>query len=125
MALQNTRPVFLDLLKIKLPLMGLLSIAHRITGALLFLSIPVLLTLLSISLSSAAGFAQSVTIIQTLPFKLFALLLLWALLHHLIAGIRYLLIDLDMGVDLPQARASAITVFISGVLLAILGGFLL
>lgn len=125
MALQSTRPVFLNLLKIKLPLMGLVSIAHRITGVLLFLSIPVLLTLLGLSLSSAAGFAQSVTLIQTLPFKLFALLVLWAFLHHLLAGIRYLLIDLDLGVDLPQARTSAITVFISGVLLAIVGGLLL
>ncbi|MEN8177398.1 MAG: succinate dehydrogenase, cytochrome b556 subunit [Pseudomonadota bacterium] len=125
MSLQSTRPVFLNLLKIKLPMMGLVSIAHRITGVLLFLSIPVLLYLLGLSLSSADGFAQSVTIVQSLSFKLFALLLLWALLHHLLAGIRYLLIDLDIGANLPEARTSAISVFIGGVLLAVAGGFLL
>ncbi len=123
MALQDTRPVFLNLLKIKLPLMGLVSIGHRITGVLLFLSIPVLLYLLGLSLSGEAGFAQAVTIIQSLTFKLFALLVIWSLMHHLLAGIRYLLLDLDIGVQLPQARTSAITVFIGGLLLALAGGF--
>ena len=125
MAQQSKRPVFLNLLKIKLPLMGLVSIAHRITGVLLFLSIPVVLYLLGLSLSGEAGFVQSAAIVQSLIFKLFAVLVIWALMHHLFAGIRYLLLDLDIGIDLPQARTSAIVVFISGLLLAIAGGLLL
>ena len=125
MAQQSKRPVFLNLLKIKLPLMGLVSIAHRITGVLLFLSIPVVLYLLGLSLSGEAGFVQSAAIVQSLIFKLFAVLVIWALMHHLFAGIRYLLLDLDIGIDLPQARTSAIIVFIIGLLLAIVGGLLL
>ncbi len=125
MTQNSKRPVFLNLLKIKLPLMGLVSIGHRITGVLLFLSIPVLLYLLGLSLSGEAGFSQSVAITQSLIFKLFAILVIWSLMHHLFAGIRYLLLDLDIGIDLPQARTSAIVVFISGLLLAIAGGLLL
>ena len=115
---RSTKPVFLNLLQIKLPWMGLVSILHRITGLLLFLAIPLCFYLLELSLHGEAGFNQVVAIMQSLPFKLFALVLLWVFLHHLLAGIRFLLIDLDIGVNLPRARQSAVSVFISGLLLA-------
>ncbi|MDJ0807284.1 MAG: succinate dehydrogenase, cytochrome b556 subunit [Gammaproteobacteria bacterium] len=125
MARLTQRPVFLNLLKIKLPLMGLVSIGHRITGVVLFLSIPLLLYLLGLSLSGPEGFAQTAAIVQSIGFKLLAFVLFWALLHHLLAGIRYLLLDLDVGIDLPEARTSALSVFIGGAVLAVMGGFLL
>ena len=125
MALQNTRPVFLNLLQIRLSWMAIVSIAHRISGLLLLFFIPVMLTLLGLSLSGAQGFTQTMAIVQGLPFKLLALLVLWAFLHHLLAGIRFLLIDLDIGVYLQQAKVSAVTVLISSISLAILVGLLL
>jgi succinate dehydrogenase / fumarate reductase cytochrome b subunit len=115
---RSTKPVFLNLLQIKLPWMGLVSILHRITGVLLFLAIPLCFYLLGLSLDGEAGFNQVVTIMQSFPFKLFSLALLWVFLHHLLAGIRFLLIDLDVGVNIPRARQSAVSVFISGLLLA-------
>jgi succinate dehydrogenase / fumarate reductase cytochrome b subunit len=121
---QNTsRPVFLNLFQIKLPVTGLVSIAHRISGLILFLGLPIALYLLGLSLSNEAGFKQTVTIMQGLPFRLLALLVIWALLHHLLAGLRFLLIDLEIGLDRPYARASAYMVIISGLVLALLAGF--
>ena len=115
---QNTKPVFLNLLQIKLPWMGIASILHRVTGVLLFLAIPLAFYLFGRSLEGESGFNQVVGVLGSLPFKLLTLLLLWVLLHHLLAGIRFLLIDLDIGVTLPQARHSALGAIISGVLLA-------
>lgn len=104
--------------------MGWVSIIHRATGALLFLSIPLLLYLLGLSLSSAEGFARVTAVVGSLPFRLVGLLLIWAVMHHLLAGLRFLLIDLDLGVDLSKAKASALGVIVGGVALAIVGGLL-
>ena len=125
MAQTNSRPVFLNLLQIKLPVTGLVSIAHRISGLLLFISLPIALYLLGLSLSSEAGFQRSVAILQSLPLRLLALLAIWALLHHLLAGLRFLLIDLDLGVHKTPARASAFSVLLGGVVLTLLAGWLL
>ena len=121
----SPRPVFLNLLQIKLPVTGVVSIAHRISGVLLFISLPIALYLLGLSLSSEAGFQRSVAILQSLPFRLLALLVSWALLHHLLAGLRFLLIDLDIGVRKTPARASALGVIVSGVVLTLVAGWLI
>jgi succinate dehydrogenase / fumarate reductase cytochrome b subunit len=125
MSHNSPRPVFLNLLQIKLPVTGVVSIAHRISGMLLFFCLPAALYLLGLSLSSEAGFQRSVAIVQSLPFRLLALLVIWALLHHLLAGLRYLLIDLDIGVRKTPARASALSVIVGGLVLALLAGLLL
>ena len=106
-ALKKKRPVYIDLVRIRLPLPGFVSILHRISGILLFLLAFWLLALLDRSLASPEGFAQvRETIAQ--PFaKLVLLVAGWAFLHHFCAGIRYLLIDMHIGVDLPTARASS------------------
>ena len=125
MAHTNSRPVFLNLLQIKLPVTGVVSIAHRISGMLLFISLPIALYLLGLSLSSEAGFELTAAIVRSLPFRLLALLALWAVLHHLLAGLRFLLIDLDIGVRKNPARASAFGVIVGGVLLTLFAGLLL
>jgi succinate dehydrogenase / fumarate reductase cytochrome b subunit len=125
MSQNNPRPVFLNLLQIKLPVTGVVSIAHRISGMLLFISLPVVLYLLGLSLSGEAGFQQAVAILQGLPLRLLALLVIWALLHHLLAGLRFLLIDLDIGVHKISARASAFSVIVGGVVLTLVAGLLL
>ena len=120
MSLTAKRPRFLDLRKIRLPLPGLISILHRISGILMVLSIPVAIYLLDLSLCDKAGFASANAYAQTLLFKLAATLILWSLSHHLCAGIRFLLLDLDIGIDRQQARQSSITVLIASGILTLL-----
>jgi len=122
----HDRPVFLNLLQIRLPIAGFMSILHRASGLLLFLLIPGLLFVLDRSLSSPEGFAMVRDwLAAPLPLAGFYLLL-WALTHHLLAGIRYLLLDIHVGVDRPYYRQSAwLVVIVSPLLAALLLGALL
>ncbi len=125
MARQTKRPVFLNLFQIKLPAAALLSVAHRATGIVMFLLIPFCIYLLEMSVSDETGFHQVLAMIDSLPFQILLFLMLWILLHHLLAGIRYLLIDMDIGVDRIVARKSAWLVIFSGFASASLLGALL
>jgi succinate dehydrogenase / fumarate reductase cytochrome b subunit len=100
-----------QILQYKLPPPGMVSILHRVSGALLFLALPLLLWLFDLSLMSELSFARLVEVGSHWFVKLVLLLLLWAFLHHLIAGIRYLLLDLHVGVEKSAARTSALAVF--------------
>jgi succinate dehydrogenase / fumarate reductase cytochrome b subunit len=105
------RPVYLNLIRIRLPLPGLVSILHRISGAVLFLfAIPLVLFAMQTSLESADGFANLKSTFAHPLCKLVLVGLLWAYLHHFFAGIRYLLIDLQVGDDLTPARQSSVVV---------------
>ena len=99
------------LLTYRLPLPGVVSIMHRISGAALFLMLPLLLWLFDLSLMSEISFARLSGITANVFFKLLLALLIWGFIHHLVAGIRYLLLDLHLGIDLKSARASAIAVY--------------
>ncbi len=111
-AAKKKRPVYLNLVQIRLPLPGFVSILHRISGALLFLSGIWLLFMLDRSLASEAGF-QSVRHYVGFPVvKLSLLGLIWAYCHHFCAGIRYLFLDLNKGLDLPAARMSSWAVLV-------------
>ncbi len=105
--LVSQRPVFLDLLRIRLPLPGWVSIGHRVSGAALLLALPLAVGLLGLSLSGPEGFAEARAILSSLPARLLGMLLLWGLFHHLFAGIRFLLLDLHWGLPLAQARLTA------------------
>jgi succinate dehydrogenase / fumarate reductase cytochrome b subunit len=105
--IKKARPKHLDLGKIKLPLPGFVSILHRVSGVALFLMLWLLLLLLDRSLGSAESFAQYKEIVANPLVKLILLGLLWAYLHHFCAGIRFLLLDLHKGIDLPTARMTA------------------
>src|SRR5690242_15554050 len=102
------RPVYLNLLAIRQPLPAIVSILHRISGALLFLlGIPLLLWGAHVSLASPDGFAQLKTVVAHPFSKLVLLALAWAYIYHLLAGLRHLALDLHVGVDLAPARRSA------------------
>jgi succinate dehydrogenase / fumarate reductase cytochrome b subunit len=90
-----------------LPLPGWVSILHRISGLLLFLALVWMLYLLDRSLASEEGFEAVRRYAGLLPVKLSLLVLLWAYCHHFCAGIRYLFLDLDKGVDLATARLTS------------------
>ncbi len=110
----DSRPVFLNLLRIRQPVTALTSIGHRISGVLLFLSIPVLIMLLDRSLSGPQGFAEVVAWGEGPLIRLILLLLVWAAVHHFFAGIRFLLLDVDLGIDLDTARKTAKMVNMAG-----------
>jgi len=116
------RPKHLDLPKIRLPMPGFVSILHRISGAGLFVSLPFLLYLLQLSLGSPESFETLRAIMSHPLSKLVLLGLLWALLHHLCAGIRFLALDLHLGIALPQARASSAAVLVVSLALTLILG---
>lgn len=118
----NNRPKYLNLFKIKLPLPGVVSILHRISGALLFLAIPLALLLLETSLSSEGGFSVVKLAMAGGFAKLLMLGLFWALLHHFCAGLRFLAMDLHYGLDLPQARRSSFMVMATSLALTLVVG---
>ena len=115
------RPVYLNLLAIRQPLPAIVSILHRISGALLFFAgIPLLLWAVGASLGSDAGYAAVAGALAHPLGKLVLLGLLWATLHHFVAGIRYLLIDLHVADDLAGARRSSAVVLVVSILLTVI-----
>lgn len=123
--LSKQRPKFLNLMEIRLPLPGVASILHRVSGVGLFLMLPLLIWLLDLSLKSPDSY-QTLQAVAAHPLvKLILIGLLWAFLHHFCMGIRILLIDIHVGVEKAKARTSAVAVFVvSLVLTAILGALL-
>lgn len=115
-----SRPRFLNLLRIRMPVGAITSIAHRLSGILLFLCIPLAAFLLELSLRGSDGFDQAAQLLGAPPLRLVLLILAWSLAHHLLAGVRFLLIDLEFGSSLPAARASALAVNLAAPLLALL-----
>ena len=115
------RPVFLDLTRIDMPVMAVLSVAHRITGILMFLSIPVAIYLLGLSLSSPQGYETVISLFDSGVFRLIVLIALWCFAHHFFAGIRYFLLDLDIGVDVVNGRKSAWCVLSAGLVVTVIG----
>jgi succinate dehydrogenase / fumarate reductase cytochrome b subunit len=116
------RPKFLNLVEIRLPLAGFASILHRVSGIGLFLMLPLLIWLFQLSLGSAESFETLKAVVAHPLVKLILLGLLWAFLHHFCMGIRILLIDVQIGVEKEQARASAKAVLaVSLALTAVLG----
>jgi len=115
MTTSTKRPKYLNLIKIRLPITGMVSIAHRITGALLFLALPFLVYFLHLSAASEDGFHRALAYMGHPVAKIILLVLAWSVFHHFFAGIRYLLLDADIGVEKPMARSSAFVVLILGV----------
>lgn len=112
MAVTDNRPFFLNLLKIRLPVTGFVSILHRVSGMLLFLSIPFMIYLFDLSLQSEKGFMLTREILGMPLVQLILLVLLWSIIHHFIAGIRFLMTDFDIGLDKKQSIVYAWGVFI-------------
>lgn len=113
------RPVYLNLFRIYLPLGGWVSVLHRISGALLFVAIPLAVWGLSVSLSGEAGYGRMADCFaQPLP-RLLLLLLVWALAHHGFAGLRHLALDAHWGVGLRRARQTSTAVLLATALVTL------
>lgn len=120
--IKKERPKHLDLRVIKQPLPAIASILHRVSGAGLFLMLPFLIFLLDLSLDSSLGFAMFKAFVSYPLVKLLLIGLLWAFLHHFCMGIRILLIDVHVGVEKAQARASALAVLVVSLALTVILG---
>lgn len=112
-AAQKARPQYrnisiFQLMSYRLPPAGIVSILHRISGALLFLAgIPFSLYLLQQSITSEISFESYRAIVGSVTGKLVLLVLIWAFVHHAIAGIRYLLLDRHVGIQKAASNTTA------------------
>jgi len=131
---RKPRPVYTNIhvsqiVAYRLPPAGWVSILHRISGALMFVLLPLVVWLLDVSLTSEVSyerfsnaFIAGIGFVPAFLLKLVVLALIWSFLHHLIAGVRHLWMDVTHSVTLQQGRLSAlITLGASGVLTIILG----
>ncbi len=120
------RPVYrnialTDLLRYRLPLPGIASILHRISGVVLFLGLILILPLLQMSLKSDAGFEAFRTIVWANPVaKLILIALLLAAIYHLLAGVRHMIQDANRWLDLADSRRTAMLTMVIAVILTAL-----
>lgn len=119
---KKLRPKYLSLpallFEIRLPLPGWVSILHRISGALLVFPFAAwLLFMLDASLASEQGFEKTRGYLQLPLVKLGMLVFIWAFAHHFCAGIRFLLLDINRGIELRQARFSSLLVLVASLAL--------
>jgi succinate dehydrogenase / fumarate reductase, cytochrome b subunit len=120
--INKPRPKHLALHKIKFPLPSYVSILHRVSGAILFLSLPLLLFLFDQSLRSIETYTNLTEYLAHPLLKLILLGLMWAFLHHFCAGLRYLAIDLHLLPSLALARSSSIWVLVVSLSLTVVFG---
>jgi succinate dehydrogenase / fumarate reductase, cytochrome b subunit len=123
-AVKKPRPEYRNigigqLAQYRLPLAGKVSILHRISGLLLFVCLPFILYLLDQSLTSEISFDAFKGFLANPIVKIITLVLSWAYLHHFCAGIRYLLLDMHVGVSKEGGKQSSIVVFIVSLLLTL------
>jgi succinate dehydrogenase / fumarate reductase cytochrome b subunit len=115
----HQRPVNLDLSTLKFPPMAIASILHRISGMALFLLLPLMMFFLSRSLQSPESFA-ALQVQLTSPY---CKGLLWAfstaLIYHILAGFRHMIMDIGFGEQLATARRSAIALIALAILLTL------
>ncbi len=116
------RPKYLNLIKIRLPLPGFVSFLHRVSGAVLILALLFATWALDVALQSEQGYQKVADVMANPVLKLFALITIWSLFHHLCAGIRFLFLEAHIGVNLPAARLSSIIVILVSLALTLAVG---
>jgi len=119
---KSQRPVNLDLRTIKLPITAITSILHRISGIILFIGLAFMLYALSKSLGSEEGFADMKSTLTSPLAKFIAWGLLSALLYHLVAGVRHLIMDSGVGETLEGGKLGSKIVIAISVVLIVLAG---
>ena len=125
------RPVYRNIhvtqiLQYRLPPAGIVSILHRVSGALMFLLLPFIVWLMDVSLSSeisyesfTSAFSAGIGFVPGWFVKLVVLALIWAYLHHFIAGVRHLWMDMTHSVTKEQGHSSAVVTLASSVVLTV------
>lgn len=120
---------FKDLTTYRLPVAGWVSILHRVSGAMMFLLLPLIVWLFDTSVSSeishdtfAAAFDSGIGFLPGPLFKLIVLGIIWAYLHHLIAGLRHLYMDMTHSVTKEFGKSSALVTLVLSIGLTLLVG---
>lgn len=120
---------FKDLTTYRLPLAGWISILHRVSGALMFLLLPLIVWLFDTSVSSeisyetfTAAFSGGIGFVPGGLVKLVVLALIWAYLHHLIAGLRHLYMDVNHAVSKEFGKSSAVVTLVLSIGLTLILG---
>jgi succinate dehydrogenase / fumarate reductase cytochrome b subunit len=116
------RPVYLNLVKIHLPVGGVLSILHRATGAFLVLLLPFALYILDRSLQDPAAFDEITARLAGFEGRIALLIMVWAFAQHFMSGIRHLLLDIGVGDSKAVARLDAWLAFAASGFVVILTG---
>ena len=119
-ASKKRRPAFFNLMQIQMPVGALTSIGHRLMGIVLAVAAPLVIYLLDLSLQGPQSYEQVVGLFDKFAFRGAAIVFVWILAHHVLAGIRHLLSDVDFGSQLPAARRSAWLVNLGGIAVALL-----
>lgn len=112
-----SRPKFLNVFVIRMPVGAVASFAHRIAGVLLFLCLPLAAFLLDVSLQGPDGFDRAARLLQAPWVRALQVVIVWSLLHHFLAGLRFLAIDVGWGSRLPVARGLALAATLAAPLL--------
>jgi succinate dehydrogenase / fumarate reductase cytochrome b subunit len=107
MKTMNKRPIFLNLTKIHFAVAAVVSLLHRLSGVLLSLLSPVFIYLFGLSIQDEPSFLSVVNLLTSLPGKLIMTFLVWILAHHFFAGIRFLFMDVDVGLSKTSTAHSA------------------
>lgn len=115
----QTPPKFLNLLRIRMPVGAVTSFGHRLSGVILFISVPFGIYLLDLSVQGPQSFAQVARVWHSLPLRVLSVVVVWSLAHHLFAGLRFLLVDLEVGVERAWARRSAWIVNVAAMLILV------
>jgi succinate dehydrogenase / fumarate reductase cytochrome b subunit len=115
-----------DAMQYRLPLAGVVSILHRVSGLLMFLLLPFIVWLFDVSLTSeisyerfTSAFIAGIGFLPGWCIKLVALALIWSYLHHFIAGVRHLWMDMTHSVTKEQGRSSAVVTLVGSVVLTV------
>ena len=120
--MNKPRPVYLNLFEFRFPLTAIVSILHRVSGVLLFLSIPLILWALDASLDNRFSFAQVTSVLMHPLVKIITWAILSAFIYHVVAGIRHLLMDCHIGETKEGGRLGAqLTLALSIALIVLLG----
>jgi succinate dehydrogenase / fumarate reductase cytochrome b subunit len=108
-----------DLPSYRLPAAGIVSILHRISGLIMFLLLPLIVWMFDTSVSSEISFAKfsaafnvGLGFVPAVLVKVVVLGLIWAYLHHLIAGVRHVYMDVCHAVTKEFGKSSAIVTLV-------------
>ena len=132
--LSKSRPVarpganmrLIEALQYRLPLAALVSILHRASGMLMFFLLPFIVWMFDASVSSevsydgfTSAFTAGIGAVPGFVMKLIALSLIWAYLHHAVAGVRHLWMDATHSVTRQQGHSSAVATFVISIVLTV------
>lgn len=117
------RPRYLNLVAIRLPLPGFVSILHRVSGLLLIFALPFLIWALSAAMASPVAYSEVAELFAHPLIKLLWLGVIWSCMHHLCAGLRFLMLEMRIGIELSTTRLASVVVMVASILLTILLGW--